>query len=98
VRWREAGTRRQRRVTLGSEQEAGALARYLDDNGQLPAQTTPAFRPDKPGLPTVADVVQTHIDLLVHPSSGTIGTYQRILDLHIRDMIGQIPVAEFGYG
>ncbi|MGK3957582.1 tyrosine-type recombinase/integrase [Arthrobacter sp. R4] len=35
--------------------------------------------------------------MLVRPSPGTIGTYQRILDLRIRNTIGQIPVDEFGY-
>jgi integrase len=97
VRWRDTGTRCQRRVTVRSEQEAASLVRYLNDNGQIPAQITPGFRSGKPGVPTVADVVQTHIDLLVRPSPGTIGTYQRILDLHIRNMIGHIPVDEFGY-
>jgi hypothetical protein len=81
-----------------SEQEAAALARYFDDYGRMPAHLPPAAPPAKPGVPTVADVVQDHIDLLVRPSPGTMGTYQRILDLHIRNMIGHIPVDEFGYG
>lgn len=63
----------------------------------MPALPQPANHLGKPGIPTVADVVQEHIDLLVRPSPGTIGTYQRILDLHIRNTIGHIPVDEFGY-
>lgn len=88
VRWRELGTRRQRHVTVGSEQEAGSLVRYLNDNGQMPEFSPPVIQLAKPGVPTVADVVQEHIDLLVRPSPGTIRTYQRILDLHIRNTIG----------
>lgn len=97
VRWRDPGTRRQHRVTLRSEKEASSLARYLNDNGQIPAHALPDARPGKPNVPTVAEVVQEHIDLLVRPSPGAIGTYQQILEMHIRETIGTIPVDEFGY-
>src|SRR5689334_11296667 len=63
----------------------------------MPEHAPDAAQRGKPGVPTVADVVQEHIDLLVRPSPGTIGTYQRILDLHIRNTIGHIPVDDFGY-
>lgn len=84
-------------MTVGSEQEAGSLVRYLNDNRQMPEPSRSAMQLSKPGVPTVADVVQEHIDLLVRPSPGTIRTYQRILDLHIRKTIGHIPVDEFGH-
>ncbi|WP_066281716.1 site-specific integrase [Arthrobacter sp. OY3WO11] len=58
---------------------------------------SPADHLRKSGVPNVAEVVQEHIDLLVRPSPGTIRTYQRILDLHIRNTIGHIPIDEFGY-
>jgi hypothetical protein len=35
-------------------------------------------------VPTVADVIQEHIDLLMRPSSGTVKTYQTMLDLHVK--------------
>ncbi|MGG5174844.1 tyrosine-type recombinase/integrase [Pseudarthrobacter sp. J1763] len=57
----------------------------------------PADQTGKQGVPTVAEVVQEHIDLLIRPSLGTIGSYQRMLDLRIRNSIGHIPVDEFGY-
>ncbi|ABM10659.1 tyrosine-type recombinase/integrase [Paenarthrobacter aurescens] len=63
----------------------------------MQASSPPAKHPGKPGVPTVAGVVQEHIDLLVRPSPGTIRTYQRILDLHIQNTIGHIPIDEFGY-
>lgn len=97
VRWRNYQTGRQHRLTVCSEQEARSLARCLNDNGQTPESPPPAARLGKPSVPTIADVVQEHIDLLVRPSTGTIGTYRRILDLHIRNTIGNIPVNEFGY-
>lgn len=63
----------------------------------MPELSPPAGHLGKQGVPTLAEVVQEHIDLLVRPSPGTIGTYQRMLDLQIRNTIGHIPVDEFGY-
>jgi len=42
-------------------------------------------------VPTVADVIQEHIDLLVRPSSGTTSTHQVMLDLHVGNVLGHIP-------
>lgn len=97
VRWRDYRTGQQHRLTLRSEQEALTLLPYLNDNGQMPELSGPAGHLGKQGVPTLAEVVQEHIDLLVRPSRGTIGTYQRMLDLQIRSTIGHIPVDEFGY-
>lgn len=97
VRWRDYRTGHQHRLTLRSEQEALTLLPYLNDNGQMPELSQPAGHPGKQGVPTLAEVVQEHIDLQVRPSPGTIGTYQRMLDLQIRNTIGHIPADEFGY-
>ena len=40
----------------------------------------------------MAEVIQEHIDLLIRPSRGTTKTYQTMLDLHIRNVIGHVPV------
>ncbi len=97
ILWRDYTTHRQRRITLGSEEEALSLLRTLNNNGQLRELPSPADRLGNSDVPNVAEVVQEHIDLLVRPSPGTIHTYQRILDLHIRNTIGHIPVDKFGY-
>lgn len=97
IRWRDYKTHQHRRVTLGSEEEALSLLRSLNDNGQMQEPPPPADHLGTSGVPNVAEVVQEHIDLLVRPSPGTIRTYQRILDVHIRNTIGHIPVDEFGY-
>jgi integrase len=94
VRWREFGTQRQRRLTVGSEQEAISLFEHLQCHGRLPE---PASSSGQPGPLTVAEVVQEHIDLLVRPASGAVATYQRMLDLHIRHAIGHIALEDFGY-
>lgn len=96
VRWRDYKSGHQHRLTVRSEEEARALAQYISDHGTMP--TLAQLPPSRQGsVPSVADVVQEHIDLLVRPSSGTIGTYQRILDLHVRNTVGHIPADEFGY-
>jgi integrase len=97
VRWRELGTRRQRRITVGSEQDANDLVQYLNGPGREQELPPLGARPVSRDILTVADVVQEHILLLIRPSRGTVGTYQRILDLHIRDTIGEIPVRDLGY-
>ncbi|MFE4833729.1 site-specific integrase [Arthrobacter sp. NPDC056691] len=97
VRWRDLGTRHQRRVTLRSEQEAQSLVQYLNDNGRMHERAPGAAEIGKAGVPTIAQMVQEHIDLLVRPSPGTVRTYQGILDLHIRNTIGHIPVDALGY-
>lgn len=94
VRWRELGTRRERRVTVPTAHEATKLAEHLQRYRQLPE---PEALESNPGFRTIAEVVQEHIDLLVRPSPGTVATYQRILDLHIRNSIGHVAVDEFGY-
>lgn len=94
VRWRELGTRRQRSLTVHTEHHAHVLAEYLNAHGKPPEPKPPEAGS---GSPTVADVVQEHIDLLIRPSSGTVATYQRMLDLHIRDTLGSLSVRDFGY-
>ncbi|MCQ6271004.1 site-specific integrase [Pseudarthrobacter sp. R1] len=97
VRWRDYKSGHQHRLTVRSEQEARSLLWYLNHEGRIQKLSPPADYLGKPGLPNVAKLVQEHIDLLVRPSPGTIGTYQRILDLHIRNTIGHIPVDELGH-
>jgi integrase len=84
-------------MTVRSEEEARGLARYINNHGQMPERAQLLTQRGQRSVPSVADIVQEHIDLLVRPSSGTIGTYQRILDLHIRKSIGHIAVDELGY-
>lgn len=94
MRWRELGTRRQRRLTVQTEIEANCLTEHLQKYGRPPEPEPFRVNPD---FLTVAEVVQEHIDLLVRPSPGTVATYQRILDLHIRNTVGHIPLNDFGY-
>lgn len=87
--WRDPKSREQQGLTVASETEAETLKRLLDANGQSYEIAQHAILSNETRVPTVAEVVQEHIDLLTRPSSGTTRTYQVMLDLHIRNIIGR---------
>ncbi|NVM97764.1 site-specific integrase [Arthrobacter sp. SDTb3-6] len=97
VRWRDPETRRNHGISMGTEVEANLLKRLLDANGQSFEIAQTALLENDKKKPTVAAVVQEHINLLTRPSAGTIHTYQTMLDLHIADVIGHIPVDKLDY-
>lgn len=97
VLWRDPKSREQQGLTVATEAEAETLKRLLDANGQSFEIAQHAILTNQARVPTVADVIQEHIDLLVRPSSGTTRTYQVMLDLHVRNVIGHIPVDKLDY-
>lgn len=90
VCWRDPKSHEQQGLTVASETEAETLKRLLDANGQSFEIAQSALLSNEARVPTVAEVVQEHIDLLIRPS-GTTRTYQVMLNLHIRNIIGHIP-------
>ncbi|WP_437773300.1 tyrosine-type recombinase/integrase [Arthrobacter sp. KNU40] len=97
VLWRDPKSREQQGLTVASESEAETLKRLLDANGQSFEIAQQAILANQSKVPTVAEVIQEHIDLLIRPSSGTTRTYQTMLDLHVRNVIGHIPVDKLDY-
>ena len=97
VRWRDPKTRSNQGLTVATEAEAETLKRLLDANGQSFEIAQHAILTNRARVPTVAEVIQEHIDLLIRPSSGTTRTYQVMLDLHIRNVIGHVPVDKLDY-
>lgn len=85
-------SREQQGITVPTLIEAETLKRLLDANGQSFEIAQHAILSNEKRTPTVAEVIQEHIDLLIRPSSGTTKTYQTMLDLHIRNVIGHVPV------
>ncbi|MFJ5696025.1 hypothetical protein ACIP9X_19545 [Arthrobacter sp. NPDC093125] len=69
----------------------------MDANGQSFEITQHAILSNKKRTPTVVEVVQEHIDLLIRPPSGTTKTNQTLLDLHISDRTGHLPVDKLDY-
>ena len=73
VVWRDPKIRKQQGITVESEHEAETLKRLLDANGQnfavaqhaILENEKQAILSNKTKMPTVADVIQEHIDLLV---------------------------------
>lgn len=97
VCWRDPKSHEQQGITVASETEAETLKRLLDANGQSFEIAQSALLSNEARVPTVAEVVQEHIDLLIRPSSGTTRTYQVMLNLHIRNIIGHVPVDKLDY-
>ncbi|MFC0455436.1 tyrosine-type recombinase/integrase [Arthrobacter liuii] len=97
VRWRDKKSKTAQGLTVATLAEAETLKRLLDANGQSFEIAQHAILTNEKRPPTVAEVIQEHIDLLIRPSSGTIKTYQTMLDLHIRPVIGHVPVDKVDY-
>ncbi|PVE19315.1 site-specific integrase [Arthrobacter sp. Bz4] len=97
VRWRNPQTRKQEAISFATSTEAETLKRLLDANDQSFAIAQHAMVKNQTKAPSVSAVIQEHIDLLVRPSVGTVHTYQTMLDLHIANVIGHIPVDKLDY-
>ncbi|MBG0740679.1 site-specific integrase [Paeniglutamicibacter antarcticus] len=92
VRWRDPEVGSQQSITFVSETEAVTLKKLLDANGQSFKVAQDAILDARRKVPSVTEVVQEHIDLLVRPSVGTVRTYQTMLNLHIVPTLGSIAV------
>ncbi|MFF1830674.1 tyrosine-type recombinase/integrase [Paenarthrobacter sp. NPDC058040] len=97
VRWRDPKIQKHQGITVATQAEAETLKRLLDANGQNFEIAQHAILENAKRVPTVAEVIQEHIDMLVRPSSGTVKTYQTMLDLHVRKVIGAVPVDKLDY-
>ncbi|MBT2554942.1 site-specific integrase [Arthrobacter sp. ISL-5] len=97
VCWRDPAVGREQGITFATEAEAVTLKRLLDANKQSFEIAQHVMLKNQTKAPTVAAVIQEHIDLLVRPSVGTLHTYQTMLKLHIADVIGHIPVDKLDY-
>jgi integrase len=95
--WRDPVTKKQQGLTFTSESEAETIRRLLDANGQSFEVAQETLLRAKHKVPTVAAVIQEHINLMVRPASGTIRTYQTMLNLHINPAIGAIPIDELDF-
>ncbi|WOC62793.1 hypothetical protein RI444_09325 [Paenarthrobacter sp. AT5] len=72
VRWRDPKIQKHQGITVATQAEAETLKRLLDANGQNFEIAQHAILENAKRVPTVAEVIQEHIDMLVRPSSGTV--------------------------
>lgn len=79
VCWRDPASSKEQGITFATEAEAVTLKRLLDANKQSFEIAQHAMVKNQTKSPTVAAVIQEHIDLLVRPSVGTVHTYQTML-------------------
>lgn len=95
VMWRDRDSGKQEGITFANEGDAVALKRLLDANGNAFSVAQPMLQ-SASGV-TVAEVVREHIDLMIKPTPHTIATYRTMLELHIRESLGAMPVASLDY-
>lgn len=88
VLWRDPKTREQQGLTVATLVEDDTLKRLLDANGLSFEIAQHAILSNAKRMPTVAEVIQEH---------GTTKTYQTMLDLHVRNVIGHVPVDKLDY-
>lgn len=92
VLWREAEDGKQTSRTFTDEREARLLKDFLDANGNSFALAAQAAVRLRSQAPTVATVVEEHIEGLTGVSAGTRLKYQRITARHITPHLGSWPV------
>ena len=78
-------------ITLATSAEAETLKRLLDANNQSFEIAQHAMVKNQTKAPTVAAVIQEHIDLLVRPSVGTVHTlfFEPAVNESERSVIGK---------
>jgi integrase len=91
VLWREDG--RQQGHTVDTESDAKLWARLIEQTGSWDGANS-AQKAAREGTYTVARAVEDHIGLLLKPHAGTITAYKSMLNNHIKDSIGAVPVAD----
>ena len=97
VRWRDPKSKNAQGLTFATETEAVTLKKFLDANHQSFEIAQQAIVAMQMKVPTVGEVIQEHLDLLVRPSAGTVRTYRTMLNLHISGVLGSVPVDKLDY-
>lgn len=92
VLWRDAETGKQTSRTLLAYQDAQELADFLNANNNSFALAAKAASRLRSTAPTVDAVIDRHITGLTGISSGTRKKYRRNNELHIRPVLGGLPV------
>ncbi|MCW2132870.1 tyrosine-type recombinase/integrase [Arthrobacter sp. VKM Ac-2550] len=96
VRWRNADDGKQTSYTTDDKQAAELVQRILNANGQSLTALENILEEITPTGPTVAEVIEEHIDLLMRATPQTVHNYRKMLDLHLSDL-GRLNVEELGY-
>lgn len=92
VLWRDPESGKQTSMTFDRESDAQTLKRLLDANGQRFAAAEQLLESAKSTVPTVADMLERHINLLTRPNEGTLTRYRNIVRQHINPVLGSVPV------
>ncbi|WP_162178521.1 tyrosine-type recombinase/integrase [Mycetocola saprophilus] len=92
VLWRDPETGKQTSVTVATMDAAETLKRLLDANGQSFSAAERILESNARKTPLVIDMLDKHLQLLTKPSAGTIAGYRSIIEHHLKDSLGALPV------
>lgn len=92
VLWRDPDLGKQTSLTFDRESDAVTLKRILDANGQRFAIAERILQSAASQAPTVAEMLERHIDLRTKANEGTQERYRRIAAQHIVPALGGLAV------
>ena len=98
VLWREKDTGNQTSKTFDDPGSADMLERFLNENDRCFRLAAEAAAVTRSTSPRVRDVVRKHIDSITGIESGTRARYRRLLENHIDEPLGSIPIDRLARG
>lgn len=94
VLWRDPVTKRQRSETFPTERDATTYRQLLDANGQSLTLAVETLRRVNSTKPTVAKMIERHIDSLTRPTDGTVAGYRALARDHLLGQLGAVLVED----
>lgn len=94
VLWRDPLTRKQMSMPFEEEQSAKNFRRILTESGHDLRSTTALLDAVARRTPTVAVIIERHIESLPSANARTRSDYRKDADRHIAQHIGQVPVGD----
>ncbi|MDQ0376466.1 tyrosine-type recombinase/integrase [Amycolatopsis thermophila] len=92
VTWRDPDTRRKDSLTFDDPEDAKRLKKLLDANGQRLVEAQKVMASIKNQVPTIAELIEHHIEHLTGVQPRTKRDYRRDAKRHINPHLGAIPV------
>lgn len=92
VVWRDPDTKKKDSLTFEDEDEAKRTKKFLDANGQRLSDAIRAINAIKKNTPTIADIIEHHIEHLTGIEARTKKDYRSMAANHIVPYIGAFPI------
>jgi integrase len=92
VVWRDPDTRKKDHLTFDDRGDAERSVKFLNANGQRLSDVIRAIKAIKDKVPTIADIIEKHIEGLTGIEHRTRKDYRSMARLHINPHIGHHPI------